>query len=411
MQTSTTTTTKQPHSYDYCVRDKVSLAKLFVKPFMLGFTGFDETLDSSAALSILCEAPNFVYQGIDIIARDVRDNVRNEWGHCTFAKWTEPFYLKCFQLMEKLVTSLKLSEASKKKVLGDLQEWRNRGNDMCFGQQISNEVFQLVHNEMRVLSTTVEENKDSWVQDHEGLRDNLDSLRERFASSLSKLEEKHVALESDLISVKEDQLKTKETVASLSRGIDKLSKSGLHWKLSVVVVLLAIVLFLYEQSFGECGMFHYWYSRAALFWKILVVILLVLVVVFLYQHFARGTMFRYWYCSRGCIPGHELSFVFKTFNKQTPKVNGIEFDWEELKNKLGLTCEPMNTPGMHYYLNIDRCAYGGIVPVASWWDNTPQVRGAEIFAVNSDYTQVYYEDDGEWHPYRSARDIYLSFDE
>lgn len=101
-----------------------------------------------------------------------------------------------------------------------------QGNDMCFGQQVSNEVFQLVQDEMRVLSTSVEENKDSWVQDHEGLRNNLDSLRERFASSLSKLEEKHVALESDLISVKEDQLKTKETVASLSRGIDKLSKSG-----------------------------------------------------------------------------------------------------------------------------------------------------------------------------------------
>ena len=42
------------HSYDYCVKDELSLAKLFVKPFMSSFTGFDETLDSSAALSILC---------------------------------------------------------------------------------------------------------------------------------------------------------------------------------------------------------------------------------------------------------------------------------------------------------------------------------------------------------------------
>ena len=60
---------------------------------------------------------------------------------------------------------------------------------------------------------------------------------------------------------------------------------------------------------------------------------------------------------------------------------------------------------MHYYLNIDRCAYGGVVQVASWLDNIPQVRGPEIFAVNSEYTQVYYHDDGEWHPYISARDI------
>ena len=43
------------------------------------------------------------------------------------------------------------------------------------------------------------------------------------------------------------------------------SSSGLHWKLPVAVLLLAAVLFLYEQSFGECGMFHYWYSRAGRF--------------------------------------------------------------------------------------------------------------------------------------------------
>ena len=115
------------HSYDYCVKDELSLAKLFVKPFMSGFTGFDETLELSAALSILCVAPNFVYDGIDIIASDVRDLVRNEWGHCKFATRTEAYYQNCFQLMEKLITRLNLPEASKKDVLKDLQEWRNRG--------------------------------------------------------------------------------------------------------------------------------------------------------------------------------------------------------------------------------------------------------------------------------------------
>ena len=115
------------HSYDYCVKDELSLAKLFVKPFMSSFTGFDETLDSSAALSILCVAPNFVYDGINIIASDVRDLVRNEWGHCKFATWTEAYYQNCFQLMEKLIKRLNLTEASKKDVLKDLQEWRNRG--------------------------------------------------------------------------------------------------------------------------------------------------------------------------------------------------------------------------------------------------------------------------------------------
>ena len=115
-------------SYDYSVKDEVSLAKLFVKPFMAGFAAFDESLDSSAALSILCGAPNFVYHGIDIIAMDVRNDVRNEWGHCKFATWTEAYYLKCFQLMENLIKRVNLPVAFETKVLDDFKEWRNRGN-------------------------------------------------------------------------------------------------------------------------------------------------------------------------------------------------------------------------------------------------------------------------------------------
>lgn len=119
------------HSYDYSVKDEVSVAKLFVKPFMAGFTAFDESLDSSAALSILCGAPNFVFLGIDIIAMDVRNDVRNEWGHCKFATWTEAYYLHCFQLMENLIKRLKLPATFEAKVLEDFKEWRNRGNVPC----------------------------------------------------------------------------------------------------------------------------------------------------------------------------------------------------------------------------------------------------------------------------------------
>ena len=83
------TTQASHNSYDYSVKDEVSLAKLFVKPFMASFTAFDESIDTSAMLSILCGAPNFVFYGVDTIAMDVRSEVRNEWGHCKFAMWTE----------------------------------------------------------------------------------------------------------------------------------------------------------------------------------------------------------------------------------------------------------------------------------------------------------------------------------
>ena len=123
------------HSYDYGVRDELSLAKLFVKPVMASFTAFDESLDLSAALSILCGAPNFVFYGVDIITMEVRSEVRNEWGHCKFAMWTEAYYNRCFQLLENLIKSLNLPVASEVKVLEDFNEWKKRGKDACKGDQ------------------------------------------------------------------------------------------------------------------------------------------------------------------------------------------------------------------------------------------------------------------------------------
>ena len=117
-------------NYDRRIKDELSLAKLFVTPSSSGFTGFDETMDSSAALSILCAAPNYVSNGTSVIASDVRKLVRNEWGHCKIAIWTEAYYQNCFQLMKKLISKLNLSEASKKDFLKDLQDGDRKVGDI-----------------------------------------------------------------------------------------------------------------------------------------------------------------------------------------------------------------------------------------------------------------------------------------
>lgn len=62
---------------------------------------------------------------------------------------------------------------------------------------------------------------------------------------------------------------------------------------------------------------------------------------------------------------------------------------------------------MHYYLNLDRCAHGGIRPVASTLDGMPMIRGAEVFAVNNNCTTVYYHAEA-WEPYTSGREITCS---
>ena len=117
-----------PHAFDYRVKDSLSLAKLFVKPFMSMFTGFDQTMDTSAVLSVICEAAPFV--GAAAHAKTVRSNIRNEWAHCNFAEWTEPKFKAAFQNMETLLKNVNFSPGNEKKLCDELNSWKIKGNEM-----------------------------------------------------------------------------------------------------------------------------------------------------------------------------------------------------------------------------------------------------------------------------------------
>lgn len=89
----------------------------------LYFSGFDNTCDLSAVLGILANAS--VFQPlVQDNAKKVRSQVSNEWGHCNFDHWSDLEFNDCFDLMEALVTSLKLKTADEKKILTRLLEWR-----------------------------------------------------------------------------------------------------------------------------------------------------------------------------------------------------------------------------------------------------------------------------------------------
>ena len=106
-------------------------------------------------------------------------------------------------------------------------------------------------------------------------------------------------------------------VASWQGNWDKFRLVGSLGSSSDFVVVLIDAL----QQVMNVVLWFFFVS--ALFWKIVVVILLVGIVIFLYQHFTRGTKLRYWYCNCGCIPGHKLSFVYKTFDRQVRYVQLI----------------------------------------------------------------------------------------
>ena len=116
---------RHPRHYDYCVKDEVSLAKLFMKPFMAQFNAFDISFDSSAALAVLCGALPFT--SVKRLAEDVRSKVRNEWAHCDFTAWTQAHYDTCFDLMEALVTNLLFAPADEARILDELKLWKTQG--------------------------------------------------------------------------------------------------------------------------------------------------------------------------------------------------------------------------------------------------------------------------------------------
>jgi hypothetical protein len=116
----------KPSAFDYEVKDPLSLAKLFVIPFMSKFTGFDETMDISAVFSVICEAAPFV--GAAAHAKTVRSDIRNEWAHCNFANWTEAKFKAAFQSMKTLLKNMNLSPEEEQKLCDELNGWKSKGN-------------------------------------------------------------------------------------------------------------------------------------------------------------------------------------------------------------------------------------------------------------------------------------------
>ena len=124
---------KLASAYDYGIKDALSLARLFVQPHMAHFTGFDETVDMSALLTIIGEAAPFVSSGVAIEAKKVRSDVRNPWAHCNFSEWTVDMFNDSFQAIESLVKKINLPARDEKKVCDELDFWKQTGiNSILF---------------------------------------------------------------------------------------------------------------------------------------------------------------------------------------------------------------------------------------------------------------------------------------
>ncbi len=125
--------------YNYNINSSVDLAKLFLPDYLAEFSAFDESLDISAILRLLGfinPAPIFLSPNplisIQTLADDVRENVRNKWGHCNVTDWTEVLFNDCFSKLETLVRSLGLTGVMEKTALDQLSDWKTKGNHINF---------------------------------------------------------------------------------------------------------------------------------------------------------------------------------------------------------------------------------------------------------------------------------------
>ncbi|XP_052102316.1 uncharacterized protein LOC127735917 [Mytilus californianus] len=132
-------------NYDYTIKNAVDLSKLFLQTHMAHYTGFDETCDSSALLGLIINIDQFTLV-VKSDAEDVRQEIRNPWAHCDYTKWDALKYSTSFQLMEKLVTDLTMSQADKIQVMGELNKWKLNGqsflNGTALGLELVNEIRQ-----------------------------------------------------------------------------------------------------------------------------------------------------------------------------------------------------------------------------------------------------------------------------
>ena len=120
-------------NFNFNINSPVDLAKLYLPDYLATFSAFDESLDMTAILRLLaCKKymPAAVFSPhIQASADDVRENVRNKWGHVIVNEWTDALFHDCFDKLKTLVRSLGLKTAEEEQELEQLADWQKKGNN------------------------------------------------------------------------------------------------------------------------------------------------------------------------------------------------------------------------------------------------------------------------------------------
>ncbi|XP_078363796.1 uncharacterized protein LOC144648015, partial [Oculina patagonica] len=220
--------------YNYNINSSVDLAKLFLPDYLAEFSAFDESLDISAILRLLGyinPAPIFLSPNplisIQASADDVRENVRNKWGHCNVTDWTDVLFNDCFSKLETLVRSLGLTGGMEKSTLDQLSDWKTKGCQLCMGHAVDQNLLSLVQQDVNELikkaeaeQTVIQEALAQQKTEQTEMQNTVTSIQDQQSSTRVQLEDLDKKLEA-VLDWKEQQMKENKKILEKLVSVEK----------------------------------------------------------------------------------------------------------------------------------------------------------------------------------------------
>ena len=147
---------KQRANFTFNISDHNELGRLYLLPHMAKYTAIDDdTCDSSALLNIIEKASCFSTTA-KAAAKNVREKVRNQWGHPKMREWTEDKLSESFKLLIKLAQELNCDVAC----LQEIQQLQDEGIKSLSGGYVNNQLLAQMEQDIRKVCQMVERQRD-----------------------------------------------------------------------------------------------------------------------------------------------------------------------------------------------------------------------------------------------------------
>ncbi|CAH3145631.1 unnamed protein product, partial [Porites evermanni] len=236
------------YNYNFDIDSSLDLAKLYLPGYLAQFSGFDDSLDMTAILRLL-GFRNFMPAAVfsphsQASADDVRENVRNKWGHVDITEWTDALFNDCFDKLKTLVRSLGLTADVEKNTLDQLDDWQTKGCQLIMGHAVDRDLLCLVQDEVKDLIndyTTIHSQLNLHNKQIAQLEGNVATLTDQDQRKETKLVEHHKRLEA-----LEEKLHVQQAAEIRSEETGKVLKRLMSFK-----TLLSIRLQTVEEKVDQ----------------------------------------------------------------------------------------------------------------------------------------------------------------